>query len=174
MVEDTVATMKELLSPNICAAIDVWVAKYPTECRQSALLPALAIAQRANGGWLSDAWIRAVAQYLQVPVIAAYEVVTFYTMFHTKPVGCHRLSVCTSISCQLNGADNIIKHLQQRLGIGLGETTPDGQFSLEAASCLAACTQAPMMILDDKYYEQLTTQSIDALLADCQVGVDDG
>lgn len=154
-----------LLTPTVCEAIDRWIAKYPPDRQQSALLPALAIAQKANGGWLSEAWIKAIADYLQLSLIAVYEVVTFYTMFRTQPAGRHRIDVCTNISCKLNGADEIVAHLQKRLGIALGQTTPDGQFSLQAVECLAACTQAPMMMFDEHYHEHLTPEKIDALLA---------
>lgn len=153
-----------LLSADVKKTIDSWVVKYPPDRRQSALLPALRVTQEANNGWLTDELVEAVADYLQVPAIAAFEVVTFYSMYHRQPVGQYRLYICTSISCKLSEAHLIIDHLTQRLGISLGETTPDGKFSLFAVPCLAACVNAPAMMINQDYHENLTPQRLDALL----------
>jgi len=154
----------ELLSPETRAAIDEWVAKYPPERKQSAVMAALTITQDQNGGWLSEELMNAVAEYLELAPIAVYEVATFYSMYDTKPVGKHKINVCTNISCQLCGSDKVMQQLQQRLGIKAGETTEDGLITLREVECLAACGAAPMMQIDKTYHENLTPESIDKLL----------
>jgi NADH-quinone oxidoreductase subunit E len=106
----------------------------------------------------------AVADYLEMPRVAVYEVAGFYSMYALKPVGRHVLSVCTNISCALRGSEAIVKHLEHRLGIGLGETTPDGTFTLQEVECLAACGGAPAMMVGKRYYENLTPERLDAIL----------
>ena len=108
--------------------------------------------------------MNAVARYLGMPSIAVYEVATFYTMFNLKPVGRHVINVCTNISCMLCGSEQIVKHMENRLGISLGETTPDGRITLKEAECLAACAGAPMFYIGATFYENLTTQKIDNIL----------
>lgn len=154
----------ELLSIDSRADIDHWVAKYPAEQKQSAVMAALRIAQEQNGGWLTDDLIQAVAAYLQMDAIAAYEVASFYSMYELKPVGKHKICVCTNISCMLCGSDKVVNHLQQRLGIKMGETSADGRFTLKEVECLGACVNAPMFELNKNYYENLTPESIDAIL----------
>jgi NADH-quinone oxidoreductase subunit E len=154
----------ELLSLDSRADIDRWVAKYPAEQKQSAVMAALRIAQEQNGGWLNDELIQAVAAYLQMDAIAAYEVASFYSMYELKPVGKHKICVCTNISCMLCGSDKVVDHLQQRLGIKMGETSADGRFTLKEVECLGACVNAPMFELNKNYYENLTPESIDAIL----------
>jgi NADH-quinone oxidoreductase subunit E len=154
----------ELLSIDSRADIDRWVAKYPAEQKQSAVMAALRIAQEQNGGWLTDDLIQAVAVYLQMDAIAAYEVASFYSMYELKPVGKHKICVCTNISCMLCGSDKVVNHLQQRLGIKMGETSADGRFTLKEVECLGACVNAPMFELNKNYYENLTPESIDAIL----------
>lgn len=156
--------MTTLLSQTVCEAIDQWLLKYPPDQRQSALLPALTITQKANQGWLTNPLIEAVAEYLGIPPIAAYEAATFYSMFELKPVGRHKICVCTNISCMLRNSDAVVAHLEGRLGIRMGETTSDGKFTLKAVECLAACANAPMMQVGDDYYEDLTPQRIDEIL----------
>lgn len=141
-----------------------WIAKYPPEQKQSAVMAGLRIAQDHNGGWLSDALIEAVADYLEMPAIAAYEVATFYSMYERSPVGTHKISVCTNISCMLRGSDAVVEHLQTKLGIKLGETTADGRFTLKEVECLGACVNAPMMQVGRSYYELLTPVIIDTVL----------
>lgn len=153
-----------LLTTDSRADIDRWIAKYPAEQKQSAVMAALRIAQEQNGGWLTDELIRAVAAYLQMDAIAAYEVATFYSMYELKPVGRHKICVCTNISCMLCGSDKVVKHLEQRLGIKMGETSEDGRFTLKEVECLGACVNAPMFELNKNYYENLTPESIDAIL----------
>lgn len=145
--------------------IDHWVAKYPSGRQQSAVVAALFVAQRENGNWLSDAAMEAVADYLQIPKIVVFEAATFYDMFNLKPTGKHKISVCTNVSCQLRGSDELVACLKSRLGIVPGETTPDGLFSLREVECMAACTGAPMCQIDDKrYHENLTPEKMLALI----------
>ncbi len=153
-----------LLSKKACAEIDRWIAKYPPEQKRSAVLSALHIAQQENG-WLSTEVMDAVADYLGMDNISVYEVATFYTMYDLKPVGRHKISVCTNISCLLRGSEEVVAHLTQRLGINLGETTPDGKVTLKEVECLAACCGAPMAQVDKQYHENLTPEKIDAILA---------
>lgn len=155
-----------LLSRQARSQIDHWLSKYPAEHRRSAVLPALSIAQETQGGWLSVPLMDEVARYLQMPAIAVYEVASFYSMLETEPVGRHKVAICTNISCMLRGADDIVRHVEDKLGIGLGETTADGRITLKVEEeCLAACRGAPMMTVDGHYYENLTPQRVDEILA---------
>ena len=107
----------------------------------------------------------AVAEYLELPSIQVYEVATFYSMFQTKPVGRHNVAICTNVSCMLRGADDIVEHVENKLGVKLGESTGDGRIYLKREEeCLAACCGAPMMMVDHKYYENLTKEQVDAIL----------
>ncbi|MDF3054760.1 MAG: dehydrogenase [Gammaproteobacteria bacterium] len=154
-----------LISAAAKKEIDQWLKKYPADQKRSALLMALRVVQEEHGGWLTNAHMDAVAQYLKLPEIAVYEVATFYKMYNLQPVGKHRIAVCNNISCMLNGSEDVIKHLEDRLGIQHGETTADGCFTLKETECLAACVQAPVLQINDKdYYENLTPEKIDALL----------
>lgn len=153
------------LSDATRAHIDHWLTKFPADRRRSALLQGLMAAQEANGGHLSDAAMAAVAKYLGVPPVWAYEVATFYSMFDLQPVGRHKVAICTNISCWLNGAEDIVRHCERKLGILSGESTADGRVFLKVEEeCLAACVGAPMMVIDGHYHERLTTESVDALL----------
>ncbi len=155
----------ELLSAHAREVIDRWLAKYPPERKQSAVLAALREVQHENGGYLTVERMDAVAAYLGLPRIAVYEVASFYSMFETKPVGRHSISVCTNISCLLRGAEEIVAHLERRLAIKTGQSTPDGRIYLkQEEECLAACCGAPMMMVDHKYHEQLTPERVDAIL----------
>ncbi|HYA38031.1 MAG TPA: NADH-quinone oxidoreductase subunit NuoE [Candidatus Methylomirabilis sp.] len=153
-----------LLSETSCAEIDRWIAKYPPSHKQAAVMAALRVAQDQNGGWLSIELIEAVAEYLDMPPIAVEEVATFYTMYDLRPVGRHKVCVCTNIACQLNGSDRIMEHLRKKLGVKPGETTPDSKFTLKEAECLGACGGAPMMMVDRTYYENLTPEKVDEIL----------
>jgi NADH-quinone oxidoreductase subunit E len=159
----------ETLSPLSAHArhvIDEWVAKYPPERKQSAVLAALREVQHENDGFLTTPLMDAVADYLEMPRIAVYEVASFYSMFATKPVGKYCLAVCTNISCWLRGSEQIVEHLEKKLGIKTGESTPDGRFYLkQEEECLAACCGAPMMQVDHVYHENLTIAKIDEILA---------
>lgn len=154
-----------LLSAHAREEIDRWLAKYPADRKQSAVLAALREVQHDNGGYLTLPLMDAVADYLQMPPIAVYEVASFYSMFALKPVGRHSISVCTNVSCMLRGADDIVQHLENRLGIQTGQSTSDGRFFLKREEeCLAACCGAPMMMIDHVYYENLTTEIVDGIL----------
>ncbi len=164
MPQSQPASKTGLLSEAARAEIDRWIAKYPPEHKQAAVLAALRVAQEQNGGWLSVDLIEAVAEYLEMPPIAVEEVATFYTMFDLKPVGRHKICVCTNIACQLNGSSRIMSHLQTRLGVKPGETTVGGKFTLKEVECLGACGGAPMMMVDKTYYENLTPEKVDEIL----------
>lgn len=153
-----------MISEKAKQEIDKWITKYPPTQKQSAVAAALAIVQKENGGWLNQERMDAVADYLGMPRIAVYEVASFYSMFDLKPTGRHKISVCTNISCQLRGSEEIVNHLQKRLGIQCGQTTQDGRFTLKSVECLAACGGAPMMQIDQTYYENLTPEKIDKIL----------
>jgi len=162
----TVAESKlELISSSARAEIDKWLSKYPEDRRQSAVIAALTAVQNENGGSLTTELMDAVADYLQLPPIAVYEVASFYSMFDLQPVGRHKISVCTNISCMLCGGEKIVEHISSRLGIKLGETSADGKFTLNREEeCLAACAGAPMMVVDGHYHEHLTAEKVDAIL----------
>ncbi len=153
-----------VLSTESLAEIDKWVAKYPTEQKQSAVMAALRIAQEANAGYLTTELMDAVADYLDMPRVSAYEVATFYSMYELTPVGKHKICVCTNISCMLCGSDDVVAHFKKRLGIGLGETTTDGRITLKEVECLGACVGAPMLQIDRQYFENLTPETIDKIL----------
>ena len=155
----------ELITAESRADIDQWVAKYPVEHKRSAVMAALRIVQDQNGGWINSDLIDAVAEYLDMTSIAVYEVASFYSMYELKPVGRHKICLCTNVSCMICGSDNILDYLKQRLGIGFGETTPDGRFSLKEVECLGACGGAPMMQIHNKFYENLTSDKIEEILA---------
>jgi len=129
------------------------------------VMAALRLAQEQNGGWLTEALMDAVAGYLEMPRIAVYEVASFYSMYELKPVGRHKVCVCNSISCLLNGSEELIDHLKQKLGVKLGEVTADGRFSLKEVECLGACVDAPVVQIGNQYYERLTPEELDKLLA---------
>ncbi len=154
-----------VLSAETRADIEHWLAKFPADRRRSATLQALMAAQQQNDGHLTDALIAAVAGYLGIPPVWAYEVASFYSMFQLEPVGRHNVAICTNISCWLNGAEDLVRHCEQRLGIRLGESTPDGRIFLKREEeCLAACAGAPMMVVDGHYHERLTAQKLDQIL----------
>ena len=152
------------LSKETITIIDHWLQKYPEAEKRSAVIAALTAAQQQNGGWLSSEWMDAVADYLALPKVWVYEVATFYDMYDVKPVGKHKIRVCTNISCMLRGADEIVAALQKKLGVGFNNTTTDGQFVLKEAECLAACTRAPMMMVDLDYYENLTPEKVEQII----------
>ena len=153
------------LSAHQREEIDHWLAKYPPEGKRSALIPALHIAQHGNGGWLSRELMDAVAEYLELPPVAVYEVATFYSMFDLKPTGRHKVNVCTNIACMLRGGDELLAHIEGRLGVKVGETTEDGRITLKKEEeCLAACIGAPMMLVDEEYYTDLSPEKVDEIL----------
>lgn len=140
------------------------IAKYPPGRQQSAVMPLLDLAQRQNANWLPRVAIDYVADLLEMPRIRAHEVATFYTMYNLKPVGKHFVQVCTTTPCWLRGSDDIVHACEKKLGIGLGETTDDGQFTLVEVECLGACVNAPMVQINDDYYEDLTPETMGKVL----------
>ena len=158
-------TMSEVsLSPESLAEIDRELSKFPADRRQSALMAALRIAQDEHG-WLSPELIEYVAGVIGVPAVRALEVATFYSMYDLEPVGKHKIEVCTNISCMLRGAEDMVRHAEQKLGIKLGETTRDGRITLKMEEeCLAGCVGAPMMTVNGHYHENLTAEKIDEIL----------
>jgi NADH-quinone oxidoreductase subunit E len=153
------------LSAHVRKEIDHWVGKFPEGKQRSALIGSLQAAQHENNGFLTEELMTAVSEYLDVPVIQVYEVATFYSMFETEPVGRHSISVCTNISCMLCGSKKIVDHIEKKLGIKTGESTPDGRIFLkQEEECLAACDGGPMMMVDHVYYENLTPEKVDGIL----------
>jgi NADH-quinone oxidoreductase subunit E len=153
------------LSAHVREEIDHWVAKFPPDRKRSAVISALHAVQHENKGFLTPALMDAVAAYLGLPNIQVYEVASFHSMFETKPVGRHHVSVCTNISCMLRGSQEVVDYVETKLGIKTGESTSDGRIFLKREEeCLAACTGAPMMMVDHIFHENLTPQSIDKIL----------
>ena len=158
-------TSGPVLSSHAREEIDRWVARFPQGQRRSAVISALRVAQHENGGFLTPELMDAVADYLGLPPVQVYEVATFYSMFETRAVGRHHVSVCTNVSCMLRGGDELLAHVETRLGIRVGESTPDGRIFLKREEeCLAACCGAPMMMVDHVYHENLTPEKIDEIL----------
>jgi NADH-quinone oxidoreductase subunit E len=153
-----------MLSPESLAQIDRELTKYPEDRRQSAVMSALRIAQ-AETGWLSKEIIAFVADYLRIPAIAALEVATFYNMYDLAPVGKHKITVCTNISCMLRDADGIVEHLEHKLGVHCGDTTVDGKFTLREGECMGSCGGAPLLHINNtEMHEFLTKEKIDQIL----------
>lgn len=153
-----------LLSDDARARIDREVAKYPADQKQSAVMSALAIAQREHG-WLSNATMDEVAGILGMPPVAVYEVATFYTMYDLKPTGHFKLTICTNLPCALSGASAAAEHLKAKLGIGFGETTADGCFTLKEGECMGACGDAPVLLVNNhRMVSWMDPSKLDALL----------
>jgi NADH-quinone oxidoreductase subunit E len=154
-----------MLTEKTKKAIDHWVSKFPEDKKRSALIQALIAAQEQNGGWISRELTESVAEYLDLPAVWAHEVISFYSMFFTGPVGRHKVNICTNISCWLNGAEDMLAHAEAKLGVKLGGTTGDGRITLvREEECLAGCCGAPMAVVDGHYHEKLDLQKLDALL----------
>lgn len=151
-------------SPEVLARVDALKARYPEGKQKSALIPLLHLAQEQCDGWLDVPVMDYVAGLLDITPIEVYEVASFYTMFNLRPVGKHILEVCRTGPCMLNGSDDIIEYIQQKLSIRNGETTEDGMFTLKTAECLGACGYAPMMQLGKFYKEHLTREKVDMLI----------
>ena len=153
------------LSSHTREHIDHWVAKFPPDRKRSALIQGLWAAQEQNGGHLTDELITAVTRYLGLPQVWGYEVATFYSMFETQPVGRNNVAICTNISCWLNGAEDIVRHCEQKYGIKLGESSSDGRIYLKKEEeCLAACCGAQMMVVNGHYHENLDLTKVDKIL----------
>jgi NADH-quinone oxidoreductase subunit E len=154
-----------VLNDHSIEEIDRWLLRYPEDQKQSAVLAALRTAQHQNHGYLTVALMDAVAQKLEMPKIAVYEVASFYSMFETEPVGRHCVAICTNISCMLMGSDTIVNHVEKKYGIKLGESTPDGKIFLKVEEeCLAGCDGGPMMQVDHVYHMKLTPEKVDDIL----------
>ena len=154
-----------VLSDHVKEEIEHWKARFPEDRQRSAVIGALHAVQHENEGYLTAEQMNAVAEYLDLPTIQVYEVATFYSMFQTKPVGRHNVAICTNVSCMLRGAEDIVEHVENKLGIKTGESTDDGRIYLKKEEeCLAACCGAPMMMVDHKYHENLTIEQVDKIL----------
>ncbi len=155
-----------LISSEAYEKMDSWIARYPADKRQSALIPSLSIVQEECGaGSLSTELMDAVAAYIEIPEIAVYEVASFYSMYELEPVGRNMVAVCTNISCMLCGGEEIVEHIEEKYGVKIGETTADGKFTLkQEEECLAACAGAPMMTVNGHYHEQLTLEKVDTII----------
>jgi NADH-quinone oxidoreductase subunit E len=154
-----------LLNEHTRHEIDEYVARFPAGKQRSAVLGALRFTQEQNDGYLTPELMDAVAEYLSLPPIQVYEVASFYSMFETHPCGRHHVSVCTNIACMLNGADEVVAYVENKLGIKTGESTADGRIFLKREEeCLAACTGAPMMMVDHIFHEHLTPARVDEVL----------
>ena len=154
-----------VLSAHVVEEIEQWKSRFPEGRERSAIIGALHAAQHENKGFLTTEQMDAVADYLGLPNIQVYEVATFYSMFQTKPVGRNDVAICTNVSCMLRGAEDLVEHVENKLGIKLGESTEDGRIFLKKEEeCLAACCGAPMMMVNHKYHENLTKDRVDEIL----------
>ncbi len=155
----------DILSDHVREEIERWKGRFPDDRKRSAVIGALHAAQHENDGYLTAELMNGVADYLDLPTIQVYEVATFYSMFQTKAVGRHNVAICTNVSCMLRGAEELVEHVEGKLGIKLGESTDDGRIYLKREEeCLAACCGAPMMMVDHKYHENLTADKVDEIL----------
>ncbi|KQT37856.1 NADH-quinone oxidoreductase subunit NuoE [Methylophilus sp. Leaf414] len=159
-----------MLSAESIEKIEYELGKYPKDRRQAAVMSALRIVQMERG-WLSKESISEVAKYLRIPEIAALEVATFYNMYELEPVGEHKITICTNISCMLRGSDEIVEHLQNKLGVGFNEVTADGKFCLKEGECMGCCGGAPLLhVNNSQMHEFLTTEKVDALINELNKG----
>jgi NADH-quinone oxidoreductase subunit E len=157
----------KLLTQATRHEIDEWVKKFPPGRQRSATISALRAAQEQNHGYLTADLMDAVAEYLSLPPVQVYEIASFYSMFETHPCGRHHVSICTNVSCMLNGAEDLVAHVEKKLGIKLNESTPDKRIFLKnEEECLAACTGAPMAMVDHVFHEYLTPEKLDKILDD--------
>ena len=153
------------LSTHVREEIDTWKTRFPEDRQRSAVIRALHLVQHENKGFLTAEQMNAVADYLDLPTIQVYEVATFYSMFQTTPCGRNEVSICTNISCILRGAEELVEHVEGKLGVKLGESTEDGRIYLKREEeCIAACVGAPAMQVNHKYYENLTAEMVDEIL----------
>ncbi|HFL8819568.1 MAG TPA: NADH-quinone oxidoreductase subunit NuoE [Candidatus Azoamicus sp. OHIO2] len=156
--------LENFVSKDIIDRCDNWIKKYPKDQKRSAVIELLKIVQQSNNGYLNEQLINSVADYLSIPAIYAYEVVTFYSMFDMEETGRYKIYFCVSISCMLCGADSMLDFIKKKLNIQVNETTYDKKFTLKKAECLAACGGAPVMLIGEKYYENLTVDKINYIL----------
>lgn len=160
--------MAQKFSESQMAEFNRLVSHYPEGKQKSALLPVLHLAQNSFGGWLSSETLDYVAALLQIQPIEVYEVATFYSMYNLKPVGKYMFEVCQTGPCMINGSDDIIAYIGEKLNIKPGETTSDGLFTLKTVECLGACGYAPMMQMGKTYREHLTKEKVDAIIDECR------
>ena len=153
------------LSTHVKDEIEHWKARFPKDRQRSAVISALHAVQHENHGFVTAEQMNAVAAYLELPTIQVYEVATFYSMFQTKEVGRNEVAICTNVACMLRGADDIVDHVEKKLGVKLGESTEDGRIFLkQEEECIAACCGAPAMMINHKYHENLTKEMVDEIL----------
>ena len=153
------------LSAPIKEEIEQWKSRFPRDRQRSAVISALHAVQHENKGFVTAEQMNAIAAYLELPTIQVYEVATFYSMFQTKEVGRNEVAICTNVACMLRGADDLVEHVEKKLGVKLGESTPDGSVFLKREEeCIAACCGAPAMMVNHKYYENLTVEMVDEIL----------
>ena len=153
------------LSSHAREEIDQWKARFPKDRQRSAVISALHAVQHENKGFVTAEQMNAIAEYLDLPAIQVYEVATFYSMFQTKEVGRNEVALCTNVACMLRGADDLVDHVESKLGVKLGESTEDGKVFLKREEeCIAACCGAPAMMVNHKYYENLTVEMVDEIL----------
>jgi len=153
-----------LFTPEIRAGIDSFVAKYPAEWKQSAVMPALTLVQESNGGWLSRQLMDDVAAYLDMPQVSVYEVATFYGMYDLEPTAKNKVGICNSVSCMLCGSEELIEHVEKKYGVKPGETTSDRRFTFKEVECLGACRHAPAVLIGKTYHENLSSEELDKLI----------
>ena len=158
------------LTPENRAKAESVIARYPEGRQASAVLAVLDLAQRQNGGWLSPAAVEHVADMLEMAQIRIYEIISFYEMLHSEPVGRHKVRVCTTTPCMLRGSKDILEACKTELGIGVGGTTEDGEFTLSEFECLGACVNAPIVWIDDDYYEDLDPEKTVSILQAFRAG----
>ena len=161
---------QDILSNEVKQEIDHWLTKFPAEQKQSAVIAALTATQKANGGWLKDEHIAAVADYLEMPKVAVMEVATFYTMYHLQPMGKNHICVCRTLSCWLRAKQDIVDYLAEEIGIGPGQVSEDGNFSLEEVECLGHCGTAPVVQINGVFHEEMSVEKLKEILA----GLDEG
>ena len=153
------------LSPHIKEEIESWKARFPKDRQRSAVISALHAVQHENKGFVSAEQMNAIAEYLELPSIQVYEVATFYSMFQTREVGHNEVAICTNVACMLRGADDLVDHVEKKLGVKLGASTEDGKVFLKREEeCIAACCGAPAMMVNHKYFENLTLEMVDEIL----------
>jgi len=153
------------LSTHIKEEIESWKARFPEDRQRSAVISALHAVQHENKGHVTAEQMNAIAEYLELPSIQVYEVATFYSMFQTRKVGRNEVAICTNVACMLRGADDLVEHVETKLGLKLGESSEDGKFFLKREEeCIAACCGAPAMMVNHKYYENLTVEMVDEIL----------
>ncbi|MDE0790213.1 MAG: NADH-quinone oxidoreductase subunit NuoE [Woeseiaceae bacterium] len=153
------------LSSHVRDEVESWKARFPADKQRSAVISALHAVQHENHGFVTAEQMNAVAEYLELPTIQVYEVATFYSMFQTREVGRNEVAICTNVACMLRGADDLVDHVENRLGVKTGESTDDGRIFLkQEEECIAACCGAPAMMVNHKYYENLTKEQVDEIL----------